>query len=72
MEDWKDFFFVKIDLQLIYTSKVSCVYIPKTHIFFSVIRGASFFTCAMYIAYVWSVLTSSIITSLENVSYIVS
>ena len=61
------FFFVKI-----YESIVSCVYNLKTHTFFSVICGVSFFIPAMCIVYVYSVLTSSIITSLENVSYIVS
>ena len=40
--------------------------------FFTLICGVSFFITAMCIVYVCSVLTSSIITSLENVSYIVS
>ena len=39
---------------------------------FSVICGVNFFIPAMCIVYVCSVLTSSIITSLENVSSIVS
>ena len=67
------FFVVKIDFeQLIYTSIVSCVYSLKTHTFFLVICGVSFFICAMCIVYVCSMLTSSIITSLENVSYTLS
>ena len=68
----RNIFFCKNRLQSIYTSKVSCVYNMKTHTFFSVICGVSFFIPAMCIVYVCSVLTSSIITSLENVSYIVS
>ena len=68
MED----FFCKNKLQSIYTSIFSCVYNLKTHTFFSVNCGVSFFIPAMCIVYVCSVLTSSIITSLENVSYIVS
>ena len=60
-------FFVKI-----YTSIVSCVYNLKTHTFFSVICGVSLFIRAMCIDYVCSVLTSSIITLLQNISYIVS
>ena len=59
-------------LQSIYTSMVSCVYNLKTHTFFSVICGVSFFIRAMCVVYFCSVLTSSIITLLENVSYIVS
>ena len=74
MEDWKKivFCFCKNRLQSIYTSIVSCVYNLKTHTFFLVICGVSFFIPATCIVYVCSVLTSSIITSLENVSYIVS
>ena len=81
MEDWKElvvcvffFFFFKNRLQSINTSTsiVSCVYNLKTHIFFSVICGVSFFIRVMWIVYVCSVLTSSVITSLEIVSYIVS
>ena len=64
--------FFKNRLQSIYTSIVSCVYNLKTHTFFSVICGVSFFICVVCIAYVCSVLTCSIITSLENVRYIVS
>ena len=71
MEDWKDFF-CKKRLQSIYTSRVSSVYNLKTHTFVSVICGVSFFIPAMNIVYVCSVLTSSIITSIENCSYIVS
>ena len=40
--------------------------------FFPVICDVSFFITAMCIVYVCSVLTGSIIASLENVSYIVS
>ena len=65
-------FFVKNRLLSIYMSIVSCVYNLKTRTFFSVICGVSFCICAMNLVYVCSVLTSSIITSLENVSYIVS
>ena len=72
MEDWKEFFFCKNRLQSIYTSIVSCVYNLKTHTFFSVICGVSFYIPVMCNVYVCSVLTSSIITLLENVSYIVS
>ena len=73
MEDWKELiFFCQNRLQSIYTSIVSCVYNLKTHTFVSVIRGVSFFIRAMCIVYVCSVLTSSIITLLENISYIVS
>ena len=61
------FFFVKIDLSI-----VRCVYSLKTHTFFSVICGVSFFICAVCVVYICSMLTCSIITSLENVSYIVS
>ena len=53
-----------------YTIIVSCVYNLKTHTFLSVICCVSFFIPAMCIVYVCSVLTSSIITSFENVSYI--
>ena len=71
MEDWKELvFFCKNRLQLIETDIVSCVYNLKTHTFFSVICGVSFFMPAMCIVNVSSVLTSSIITSLEDVSYI--
>ena len=72
MEDWKEcccFFFCFF---FKYTSIVSCVYNLKTHTFFSVICGVSFFIPAMCIVYVCSMLTSSIITTFENVSYIVS
>ena len=72
LERRRFFFCFKIRLQSIYTSIVSCVYNMKTHTFSSVICGVSFFIRAMRIVYVCSVLTSSIITSLENVSYIVS
>ena len=61
-----------IVLACIFTSIFSRVYILKTHTFFSVTCGVSFFIRAMCIVYVCSVLTSSIITSLEIVSYIVS
>ena len=71
MEDWK-FFFYKNRLQSIYTSIVSCVYNLKTNSFVLVICGVSFFIPAMCIVYVCSVLTSGIITSKENVGYIVS
>ena len=66
MEDCKELgFFVKIELQSIYTSIVSCVNNSlKTHTFFSVICGVSFFICAVCIVYVCSVLTCNIITSL--------
>ena len=67
MEDWKELVFLKK-----YASIVSCIYNLKTHTLFSVICGVSFFIPAMCIVYVCSVLTSSIITSLENVRYIVS
>ena len=66
------FFFCKNRLQSIYTSIVSCVYNLKTHTFCSVMCGVSFFICAVCIVYVCSVLTCNIITSLENVGYIVS
>ena len=66
----KNYFFVKIDFNQFI--RVSYVYNLKTHTFFSVICGVSFFIFAMYIVNVYSVLTSSIIISLENVSYIVS
>ena len=66
------FFFCKNRLLSIYTSIVSCVYNLKTHTLFSVLCCVSFFICAMCIVNVFSVLTSSIVTSLENVSYIVS
>ena len=66
------FFFCKNRLKSIYTSIVSCVYNLKTHTIFSVICGVSFFIPVMCNVYVCSVLTSSIIISLENVSYIVS
>ena len=59
------FLFCKNILQSIHTSIVSCVYNLKTHTFFSVIRGVSFFIPAMCIVYVCSVLTSSIITRLK-------
>ena len=76
MEDWEELvvvvFLKENRLQSIYTSIVSCVYNLKTHTFFSVICGVSFFIRAMCNVYVCSVLTSSIITLLENVSYIVS
>ena len=73
MEDWKELvLFCKNRLQSIFTSIVSCDYNLKTHTFFSVICGVSFFICAACIVYVCSVLTCRIITSLENVSYIVS
>ena len=62
-------FFVKNRLQSINTSIVSCVYNLKTHTFYSVICGESFFIRAMCIVYVCSVLTYSIITSIENISY---
>ena len=65
-------FFVMIDFYQFYTSVVSCVYNLKTPTFFSVICGESFFICAMCNVYVCSVLTSSIIASLENVRFIVS
>ena len=65
-------FLCKNRLQSIYTMLVSCVYNLKTHTFFSVICGVSFFIPAICIVYVCSVLTSSIITSFEDVSYIVS
>ena len=65
-------FFCKNRLLSIYTSRVSYVYNLKTHTFFSVFCGVSFFICAMCIVYVCSVLTSSIITSFENVRFIVS
>ena len=65
-------FLCKNRLQSIVTSIVSCVYNLKTQTFFSVICGVSFFIPAMCIVYVCSVLTSSLITSLEDVSYIVS
>ena len=64
-------FFGKNIRQSIYMSIVSCVYNLKTNTLFSVNCGVSFFIPAMCIVYVCSVLTSSIITSLENVSYIV-
>ena len=73
MENWEELVcvsFKKID-QSIYTSIVSNVYNLKTYTFFSVICGVSFFIRAMCNVYVCSVLTSSIITLLENVSYIV-
>ena len=73
MEDLKELVFLcKNRFQSIYTSIVSCVYNLKTHTFFSVICGVSFFICAVCIVYVFSVLTCSIITSLENATYIVS
>ena len=73
MDNWKTLgFFCKNRLQSIYTSIVSCVYNLKTHTFFSVICGVSFLIPIMCIVYVFSVHTSSITTSLENVSYIVS
>ena len=73
MEDWKELgFLCKNRLQSIDTSIVSCVYNLKTQTFFSVICGVSFFIPAMCIVYVCSVLTSSIITSLEDVSYFFS
>ena len=70
MEDWKElvvlFFCKKIRVSL-------AVFITrKTHTFLSVICGVSFFIPAMCIVYVCPVLTSSILISLENVSYIVS
>ena len=65
-------FFCKNRLQSNYTGIISCVYNLKTHTFFSVICGVSFFICAVCIVYVCSELTCSIIISLENVSYIVS
>ena len=71
MEDWKLVFFDN-GLQSIYTSIVSCVYSLKTYTHFSVICGVSFFIRAMCVFYFCPVLTSSIITLLENVSYIVS
>ena len=53
MEGWKElvvcFFFCKNRLQSIYTSIVSCVYNLKTHTFFPVICGVSFFIRAMCI-----------------------
>ena len=72
MEVWKEllFFLYKNRLQSIYTSIVSCSL--KTHTFLLVICGVSFFIPAMCIVYICSVLTSSIIISLENVCYIVS
>ena len=59
-------------LQSIYTSIVNCVYNLKTHTFFSVNCSVSFFIPAMCIVYVCSVVTSSINTSLENVTYKIS
>ena len=64
-------FFCKNRLHSIDTSIVSCVYNLKTHTFFSVICGVSFFIHAICILYVCSVLTCSIITSLENFTYVV-
>ena len=65
------FFLCKNRLQSIYTSIVSFVYKLKTNTFFSVMCDVSFFICAVCIVYVCSVLTCSIIISLENASYIV-
>ena len=75
MEDLQELvvvFFCKSRLQSIYASIVTCVNNLKTHTFCSVICGVSFFIRAMCIVYVCLVLTSSIITSLENDNYIVS
>ena len=67
----RNIFFVEMDFNQFY-SIVSCVYNLKMHTFFSVICRKSFFIHAMCIVYVCSVFTSSIITSLEIVSFIVS
>ena len=73
MEEWKELvFFCKNRLQSIYTSIVSCVYNLKTHTFFSVICGVSFFIPVMCIVYVCSVLTSSKNHLFESASDIVS
>ena len=58
------FYLVKIDFNFIF------VYNQKTHTFFSVICGVSFFIPALCIVHVCLVLTSSIITSLENVLFL--
>ena len=70
MEDWTELVFCKNRLQSIDTGIVSCVYNLKTHTFVSAICGVKFFIPVMCIVFVCSVLTSSIITSLEDVSYI--
>ena len=63
-------FFCKSRLQSIYTSIVSCLYSLKTHTFFSVICGVSFCFRAMCLLNVCSVLTTSMLISLEKNSYI--
>ena len=71
MEVWNELVFCKNRLKSIYTRIVSFVYNLKTHKFFSTICGVGFFIPVMCIVYVCSELTCSIITSLENVSYVV-
>ena len=75
MEDWKElvvFCFFYNRLQSIYTSIVSCVYnLKHTHILFSDLWCKFLYSCHVR-CYFCSVLTSSMITLLENVSYIVS
>ena len=57
MEDWKELVFYN-RLQSIHTNIVSCVYKLKTHTFFSVICGVSFFIRAMCVVYFCSVLAA--------------